>query len=122
MRSTSGPICRTCPLDHSQEEERKPVLKQKAQLKMATKWLEWEAHQRGIHIRHGINSTEKRIGDRRLPVDGYHGPTQTVFQFHGCYWHAHDCYLDEGKEFNEKRKKTMSELREETEANAKYIE
>ena len=95
MRCTSGPLCRTCPLNHSQEEERKPLLKQ---TKMATKWLEWEANQRGIHTRHGINSTEKRIGDRRLPGDSYHEPTQTVSQFHGFRWHAHDCYLNEGKE------------------------
>ena len=45
---------------------------------MATWWLELEAKQRGIHIRHELNDTEKRIGDRRLPVDGFHGPTGTV--------------------------------------------
>ena len=49
---------------------------------MATEWLEWEAKQRKIYIRHELKSTEKRIGDKRLPVDGFHGPTQTVFQFH----------------------------------------
>ena len=89
--------------------------------KMAEKWLEWEAYQRGIRIRHQINDTEKRIGERRLPVDGFHGPTQTVFQFHGCYWHGHQCYLTEGKETNETRKKPMAELRQETEANSTYI-
>ena len=50
-------------------------------VKVATEWLEWEAHQRGISIRHQINNTEKRIGERRLPVDGFYG--KTVFQFHG---------------------------------------
>ncbi|KAL9961203.1 hypothetical protein ACROYT_G030104 [Oculina patagonica] len=96
--------------------------KRESSVRMATGWLEWEAKQRGIYIRHELNSTEKRIGERRLPVDGFHGPTKSVFQFHGCYWHGHDCNLNEGKEFNEKRKKAMSELREETEANSKYIE
>ena len=37
------------------------------------------------------------------------------------YWHAHDGYLNKGKEFNEKRKKPMAELRQETEANSTYI-
>lgn len=98
--------------------------KRESSVKMATKWLEWEAHQRqrGISIRHENNSIEKRVGDRQLPVDGFHGPTQPVFQYHGCFWYGHDCYLNDGKEFNAKRKKSMSELREETEANSKYIE
>jgi hypothetical protein len=50
---------------------------------MAIEWLEWEARQRDIQIRHEYNNTEKRIGSRRLPVDGFHAESQTVFQFHG---------------------------------------
>ncbi|CAH3160600.1 unnamed protein product [Porites lobata] len=90
-------------------------------IKMATEWLEWKAEEMGLRIRHQMNDTEKRIGERRLPVDGFHGPSQTVFQFHGCWWHGHNCYLTKGKEMNEKRKKPMAELREETTANSKYI-
>ncbi|CAH3104137.1 unnamed protein product [Porites lobata] len=95
--------------------------KKESSTKMATEWLEWKAHEGGIFIRHQMNNTEKRIGERRLPVDGFHGPSQTVFQFHGCWWHGHNCYLTKGKEINEKRKKPMAELREETTANSKYI-
>jgi hypothetical protein len=50
---------------------------------MAIEWLGWVAHQRRIQIRHEYNNTEKRIGSRRLPVDGFHVESQTVFQFHG---------------------------------------
>ena len=96
--------------------------KKESSIKLATEWLEWEAQNRNIHIRHQINATEKRIGERRLPVDGFHGPSQTVFQFHGCWWHGHDCHLTEGKEMNEKRKRPMKELLAETKANSKYIE
>jgi hypothetical protein len=49
--------------------------------KMAIEWLEWEARQRDIQIRHEYNNTEKRIGSRRLPVDGFHAESQTVFSF-----------------------------------------
>ena len=59
--------------------------KKESSVKMATEWLEWESHSRRIPIRHQINDTEKRIGTRRLPVDGFHGPSQTVFQFHGKF-------------------------------------
>jgi len=53
--------------------------------RMADEWIAWEAVQRGIKIRNQLNDTEKRIGARKLPVDGFHGPSQTVFQFHGKF-------------------------------------
>ena len=93
--------------------------KPKSSVRMAIEWLEWVAPKEGIHIRHQLNSTEKRIGGRKLPVDGFNVQTQTVYHFHGCYWHGHDCGLNRGKEFNEKR--NMSELLEETRANTEYI-
>ena len=72
--------------------------KKESSTKMATEWLEWKAHEGGIFIRHQMNNTEKRIGERRLPVDGFHGPSQTVFQSYGCWWHGHNCYLTKRKE------------------------
>ena len=45
---------------------------------MAIEWLEWVAHKEGIHIQHQLNKTEKRIGGRKLPVDGFNAQTQTV--------------------------------------------
>ena len=60
---------------------------------IATKWLEWEAKQRGIHIHHARCG---HGGERHIfhaPVDGYHPETNTVFQFHGCLWHGcKQCY------------------------------
>ena len=99
------------------ENEFKP----KSSVRMAIGWLEWVAHKERIHIRHQLNNTETRIGDRKLPVDGFHAQTQTVYQFHGCYWHGHDCALNRGKKFNERRNKPMAELLEQTRANTEYI-
>ena len=39
----------------------------------------------------------------------------------GCYWHGHNCRLNEGKEVNEKRDKPLKELLEETQRNSAYI-
>ena len=88
--------------------------KKESSSKMATEWLEWKAQNQGIHIRHQINDMEKRIGEKRIPVDGFHSPSQTVFQFHGCWRHGHNCHLTQGKEMNKKRKKPMAELLKET--------
>ena len=84
--------------------------KPKSSIKMAVEWLEFVAHKESIHIRHQLNNTEKRIGGRRLPADGFNAQTQTVFQFHGCFSHGHDCALNRGKEYNDKRQKPMAEL------------
>ena len=62
---------------------------------IGTKWLEWEAKQRGIHIHHARcgHDGERYIFD--VPVDGYHPETHTVFQYHGCHWHGcRQCYPD----------------------------
>ena len=49
-------------------------------------------HSQGLHIRHKLNiGTEKKIGP--YPVDGYDANTNTVYQFHGCYWHGHECWM-----------------------------
>ena len=95
--------------------------KKESSSKMATERLEWKAHEGGIFIRHQMNNTEKRIGERKIPVDGFHGPSQTVFQFHGCFWHGHNCHLNKGKEMNEVRKRPMTELLKETKETSKYI-
>lgn len=92
-------IMEDMPTGHFTRRREENHFKRETSIKMATQWLEWEARKRNITIRHNMNSTEKRIGDRRLPVDGFHGPSKTVFQFQGkiflqkvirlCPW----CYL-----------------------------
>ena len=96
------------------------------QSRSATEWLEWVMTREGIEIRHAFNGKEKRIGQRGLPVDGWCKETQTVYQFHGCFFHGHDCRLTHGKDgqpkvYNDVKKCPMRQLREETENNTKYI-
>ncbi|XP_066285616.1 uncharacterized protein [Branchiostoma lanceolatum] len=47
--------------------------------RMATQWLEWVGYQHGNVIRHKFNNTEKRIGPRQLPVDGFCSDTGEIF-------------------------------------------
>ncbi len=55
---------------------------------MATRWIEYEAQKRGIHIHHDLcgHGGERYINNSG--VDGYHHESKTVFQFHGCCWHG----------------------------------
>ncbi|KAJ8050420.1 Zinc finger protein MSN4 [Holothuria leucospilota] len=77
---------------------------------ISNEWLEWKAFEGGVKIRHAMNNTEKRIGLRRIPVDGFCKETNTVLQFHGCYYHGHDCHLTRGKQVNAKNGVPMKEL------------
>ena len=70
----------TGPFTRRREES---SFKKESSIRMADEWLAWEAKQRGIAVRHRLNDTEKRIGDRQLPVDGFHAQSRTVFQFQG---------------------------------------
>ena len=82
-------------------------------------WLEWVMKEEGVDIRHEFNGKEKRIGRRQLPVDGWCQETQTVYQFHGCYWHGCECM---GKKMNNTKNVAMAALREETRENTEYLE
>ena len=55
-------------------------------------WLTYEVDVRGLTgLLHAGNGSEVQLGLWHLPVDGYHPGTATVFQFHGCLYHGHDC-------------------------------
>ena len=68
-----------------------------------------------------LNNIEKRTGDQRLPVDGFHVQKQTAYQFHGCYWHGHDCALNQGKDFNAECKKSIVNMIKKTRAHKECI-
>ena len=91
--------------------------------KSAHGWLEWESRQRGVHIRHQHNGGEVRVGDRNLPVDGFQAESSTIYQFHGCFWHGHDCARDSGPEkgTNVVRGMTAEELLLETREKDNYM-
>ena len=58
--------------------------------RVACQWLDEIANSRNITIQHAMNIGEKMInhGDKRIKFDGYCAETNTVFEFHGCYWHG----------------------------------
>lgn len=64
------------------------------QSSVALEWLHWIAREQDIPIRHAGNEGEYRIPEHpKYTVDGYHAPTRTVYEFHGCFWHGcPSCY------------------------------
>jgi G:T-mismatch repair DNA endonuclease (very short patch repair protein) len=59
--------------------------------KVARGWLTWMSEKMNIEIVHEFNGKEIRIGKRNIPVDGFCSSLNTVYQFHGCFWHGHQC-------------------------------
>lgn len=63
-------------------------------------------------IEHRLNCGQHKIG--RYPVDGFCRASNTVYQFHGCAWHGHDCDVNKrtgrkhpyGKQASERLAKT----------------
>ena len=54
----------------------------------ALQWLSYTAEKEDIHIQHGRNGGEKRVGNYYL--DGYCEETHTAYEYQGCYWHGKD--------------------------------
>ena len=60
----------------------------------ALQWIDYEAKKHNYpRVQHAGNGPEVRLGQRHIPVDGYHGESGTVFQYYGCLFHGHDCRL-----------------------------
>lgn len=55
---------------------------------VALEWLEYEAKQRKIKIRHARNGGEHKIEGTRQKVDGYCKKHKIVFEFLGDVWHG----------------------------------
>ena len=54
--------------------------------KAAIKWIESIS----TDIRHAENFGEYSIPGTKFKVDGYDEKTNTVYEFHGCFWHGCD--------------------------------
>ena len=85
---------------------------QNNQSHVALEWLLWlnEKPEWNHQIQHVWNGGEYVPRDARVgPVDGFHAPTRTCFEFKGCYWHGcKSCYRDTDQ--NTRLERPMEEL------------
>lgn len=70
-------------------------------------WLDYIMEQDKINIQHALNDGEKILLGNR--VDGYCEETNTVYQFHGCFWHGCPKCFDPDR-INNKNQKVMKDL------------
>ena len=84
--------------------------------RVAHQWLSYIEHAENTEIRTSFNQGEKKLGRKQVSVDGWCARTNTVYQFHGCWWHGHDCYLAKNLDEEEKLKR-----HEKTKATTDYL-
>ena len=89
--------------------------------KEADEWLAWASHQHQTTLRTRLNDTEKRLGDRQLPVDGFDPTSNTPYQYMGCYWHGCPCCF-EAEDPHPTRGKTYGYWYQRTMENITYLE
>ncbi len=76
-------------------------------------WLDSIMEREGIFIQHAGNIGEYQIPDTRYKADGYCKETNTVYEFHGDYWHGNPDVYDFDV-INESTNCTMGELYQRT--------
>jgi G:T-mismatch repair DNA endonuclease (very short patch repair protein) len=89
--------------------------------KVAQGWLAWQTHTSGQHIIHERNGKEIRIGDHGIPVDGFSSATNTTYQFHGCFWHGHNCVKTSSLSVHPYKRKPLEEIYKDTLDKEQYI-
>ena len=58
------------------------------QSKVAIEWLTWCQQHQAPHLQHAKNAGEYCIPGTKLHVDGFDVTTNTIYEFHGCFWHG----------------------------------
>ncbi|XP_031355210.1 uncharacterized protein LOC116179552 [Photinus pyralis] len=91
------------------------------QSKVAIKWLLLLQNREIPDLQHAGNTREVRLKEGII-VDGYSQATNTVYQFHGCYFHGCErCHSDQTAALKGDKTDTMGVRREKTEATSVRI-
>jgi len=81
--------------------------------KQSIKYLDFISKYNGINIIHAENGNEYRIQGQRIKVDGYCKETNTIYEYHGDFWHGNPKLFNSNK-INAKNTKTFGELYQKT--------
>jgi hypothetical protein len=61
---------------------------QNAYSKISIDWLDFLSKYYNVNIQHALNSNEFKIPNTKYKADGYCKETNTIYEFHGDYWHG----------------------------------
>ena len=73
-------------------------------------------------IQHVGNAGEYKIPESRYFVDGYDATTNTVYEFHGCFWHAYTkCFPNRHEPHKRHLNRTMNDIRQLTQRKVQFL-
>ena len=109
--------------DRRRSENNFKLEKSFATEQQAREWLMWKEHTDETDIVHRHkNGVEVKIGPKSIPVDGYSKDLEKIYQFHGCLFHGHQCWLTKHHpDVNPVNDTPMSTLREKTAATTAHL-
>jgi len=82
---------------------------------VALEWLTWCQQQPPQDIQHAGNAGEYRIPGTNFHVDGFDVTTNTVYEFHGCFWlGCPSCYPNRHEKHLRHYDRTMQDVYETT--------
>jgi hypothetical protein len=93
------------------EWERTKFMKQYS--KQQIEWLNFLQKYYGISVEHACNDGEYRIPETRYYADGFCRDTNTIYEYHGDYWHGNPRIFPSDN-FNKSAKCTYGELYDNT--------
>ena len=89
--------------------------------KVAMEWLTWCTQEQQT-IQHARNAGEYRIPGTDFHVDGCDGSTNTVYEFHGCFWHGCPrCYPIRHESHLRHYERTMQDVYETTQQRTQQL-
>ena len=93
------------------EWERSKFMKQYSEQQI--EWLNFLQKYYGISVQHACNDGEYRIPETRYYADGFCRDTNTIYEYHGDYWHGNPRIFP-SDDFNKTTKCTYGELYDNT--------
>ena len=91
------------------------------QSNVAMEWLTW-CQQQAQNIEHVRNAGEYRIPGTNFRVDGFDVTTNTVYEFHGCFWHGCTrCYPNRHETHVRHYDRTMQDVYETTQQKTQQL-
>ena len=88
--------------------------------KSQIQWLNFIQLKNNITIQHAENSNEFQLPNTKFKADGYCQETNTIYEFHGDYWHGNPTVFC-SNEFNKTTKCSFGELYQQTLKREQYI-